>query len=99
MPQVPGLPAPVERLLRELYDAYNTVVRDLASFLQEIPGDLLLQADRIEEQDHPGLTQDEIANYANGVRFAAQLVAMAIAAHMEVDQAQAEGEFDDPRPG
>jgi len=76
--------------LMELTDRYNDIIRRLVGFTQEIPADLLLQADRIEMDGAQGLSEEEIRSYANGIRYASYLVACSIAAHTEHDKAMLE---------
>lgn len=77
----------------QLYATYMRIVGDLASFLQEIPADLLLQADYVELNPPIGMTDTEVRAYSNGVRYAATVVATAITAKMASEQAEFEGEF------
>lgn len=73
---------------------YQRIITNLARFVQEIPADLLVQADYVELDPPLGMEHSEVIAYANGVRFAATVVAGAITAKMAAEQAEFEGEFD-----
>ena len=82
-----------QAIIYELHATYQAVTVRMTTFIQEVPADLLLQADQIEQDPPAGMSDEEVGAYANGIRYAAQLVAISIVAHMEADKAETHGEL------
>lgn len=90
---MPSVHDDVLEQIRELQEKYQTILAGLVQLLQEIPADLLVQADNIEQEPPADWDAETVAGYANGVRYAAHIVAVSVAAHIEADQAKARGEL------
>lgn len=82
-----------QAIVYELAETYQRIISDLARFLQELPADLLLQADGIEGSPPVGMEYSEAIAFANGIRYAAISVASSITAKMAMEQAEFKGEF------
>lgn len=80
-------------IIDEMACKYQDVIKRLAVFLQEIPADLMLEADYIEAGPPNEMSHAEVVAYANGIRFAASTVVSAINAKMCFDRADMDGEW------
>ena len=83
-----------QKIVEDLCSTYSRIIGDLSRFMQEIPADLLLQADYLEQNPPVDMEDAEVRAYANGVRYAAVIIVTAINAKMMMEQAELKGEFD-----
>lgn len=78
----------------ELYIAYQKIINRLTTLIQELPAEILMEADHFENNPPNSLYRDEVVLFANGMRLAASRVIVAINAKMIFEQAELDGELD-----
>lgn len=90
--QPPSSFSEILKYIDELQQKYQETVGSLARFIQEIPAELLIEADLWESTGVEGMSPDERRAFANGIRYSSTFVVNAMRARMVVDKAEVEGE-------